>query len=206
MYIPAYASVQELPFLLKFIREHSFGTLVGPDLNANHYPFLLTEEGEDLVLWTHLARSNSQWRDLGGQSCLVVFSGPHGYISPGHYVNPLNVPTWSYTAVHARGEVSIVADPLLAQQRMNELVNTHEAHSGTDWKYELPEDFHRQLLAAIVWLRIRVTKIEGKFKLSQNRKREDYDRLVEGLSGRPGYEELLSYMRLTDPFRNDRLP
>ncbi len=204
MYIPAYASVPDRPLLVKFLREHSFGILVGADFSANHYPFLITEEGDDLVLWTHLARSNSQWKDLDGKECLAVFSGPHGYISPSHYVNPLNVPTWNYTAVHAHGEVSVVSDPMIVQQRMNELVKDHEARSGTNWNYDLPEEFHRQLLAAIVWLRIRVTKLEGKFKLSQNRKREDYDRLVEALCERPGYEELLSYMRLTDPFRTER--
>ncbi len=204
MYIPPYASVPERQTLIEFIRENNFGTLVGPALAANHYPFLLTESEGDLDLWTHLARSNSQWKSLAGETCLAVFTGPNAYISPAHYANPLNVPTWNYTAVHALGEVSVVTDSGLAQDRMSELVRHQEALSGTGWKYELPEEFHRQLLAAIVWIRIRVTKLEGKFKLSQNRKREDYDLLVKALSSVPGNEKLLRYMKLTDPFKDSR--
>jgi transcriptional regulator len=202
MYIPAYAAVQDRATLVEFLREHSFGTLVGSDLSANHYPFLVTEEGGELFLWTHLARKNRQWEVLDGGECLAVFTGPHGYISPAHYVNPLNVPTWNYTAVHARGAVTLVREPEVAQRRMRELVSLHEARAGTSWDYRLPEEFHRQLFAAIVWLRIRVTALDGKFKLSQNRKREDYDALIAALARDGKKEELLRYMGPTNPFQN----
>jgi transcriptional regulator len=95
MYIPPYSSVTDQEFLKSFIQENSFGTLVtySNGLSANHYPFLLSEENEDLILWTHLSKGNPQWKNISEQECLVIFTGPHTYISPEYYEDKLNVPS-----------------------------------------------------------------------------------------------------------------
>jgi transcriptional regulator len=124
MYIPAYSSVTDQELLKAFIQENSFGTLVtySNGLLANHYPFLLSEVNEEVVLWTHLAKGNPQWKDISEQECLVIFTGPHAYISPEYYEEKLNVPTWNYTAVHAKCEAEIVSDKLIQKELMKKLV------------------------------------------------------------------------------------
>lgn len=205
MYIPKYSEVHDLKLIKSFLEEYGFATLVNQiseGISANHYPFLVDQEGEDLVLWTHLALGNPQWKSLSqSMKALVIFTGPHSYISPVYYKDPLNVPTWSYTAVHATCACEIVKDPQSAKELMKRLVETYESKNRTNWEYKLPEDFHEQLQKAIVWLRLRVTSIEAKFKLSQNRDKDDYLGVIEEFSKRTSEndKDLLRYMKLTMP-------
>lgn len=205
MYIPKYASMTDLSLIKSFIKDHSFGTLISNSgKNANHYPFLLTEENEKTILWTHLAKNNPQWQELKTNECLVIFTGPHAYISPTYYINELNVPTWNYTAVHANCTTEVVSDPFLAKELMKKMVAFYEKKNQTNWKYELPDDFHNNLLKAIVWIKLEVVSFEGKFKLSQNREQEDYKKIIETFAERESDndKELLCYMQLTNPFKN----
>ncbi|MCM2351077.1 MAG: FMN-binding negative transcriptional regulator [Bacteriovoracaceae bacterium] len=204
MYIPKYASTNNEELIKSFILKHSFGTLISSKgKNANHYPFLLSEEDGKIILWTHLARNNPQWQELNSQQCLVIFTGPHRYISPTYYLNELNVPTWSYTAVHASCNSKIISDDNLERELMKKMVSFYENKNGTEWAYDLPEDFHQKLLKAIVWVRLEVFSLEGKFKLSQNREQADYENILQILSGKSGDndKELLEYMQLTNPFK-----
>lgn len=204
MYTPNYFTIDDLELLKAFIQEYSFGTLTtvkDNQLNANHYPFLLTQEDDQLYLWTHLAKSNSQWKELQ-EECLVTFTGPHTYISPTYYINTPHVPTWNYTAVHAKCQGEMVTDPLLAKKLMDQLVLENESKYQTNWDYNIPEDFQQKLLKAIVWIKLKVIQIDGKFKLSQNREQKDYQSVVEHLGKNSDrYQELLNYMRLTNPFK-----
>lgn len=205
MYLPKYATVDNSDFLKDFITSHSFGSLVTSSANglsANHYPFLLSTEGEQTFLHTHLARSNPQWKELTNE-CLVIFTGPHSYISPTYYVNKLNVPTWNYTAVHAYCKAEVVSDISLEKELMKKLVHFYEEENKTNWNYELPEDFHEKLLKAIVWIKLEVVKLEGKFKLSQNRERIDYESVIKNLTEQPSDndKDLVKYMNLTNTFK-----
>lgn len=204
MYLPKYAAVDNLEFLRDFIISYSFGSLVTSSdngLSANHYPFLLSTDGEKTFLHTHIARSNPQWKELANE-CLVIFSGPHAYVSPTYYVNKLNVPTWNYTAVHAYCKAEVVSDMSIEKELMKKLVHFYEEENKTNWDYELPEDFHERLLKAIVWIKLEVTKLEGKFKLSQNREEIDYNNVVKNLTEKDSdnNQELVKYMKLTNPF------
>lgn len=206
MYIPKYSSITDLEFLKLFILNHGFGMLVNSsknELSANHYPFLLTEDNGEIVLWTHLARNNPQWQELSREQCLVIFTGPQAYISPSYYVNNLNVPTWNYTAVHAKCEAEVISDNDLEKELMKRMVQFYENRNQTNWNYHLPEDFHDKLLKAIVWIKLKVISLDGKFKLSQNRDQIDYDNLTQILSSKKSDndKELLKYMKLTNPFQ-----
>lgn len=199
MYIPKYSEITDREFLKSFIIEQGFGTMVTMRAgapSAGHYPFLIEDEAGELVLWTHLAKSNPQWLDTG--DCLVIFTGPHAYVSPTAYVNPLNVPTWNYSAVHINCRPEIVSD---GAGLMRKLVHHYEERNGTAWPYELPEDFHQRLMNSIVWLKLNVKSIEGKFKLSQNRDKQDYEGVLKALAEKPSdnNRELLRYMQLTRP-------
>ena len=204
MYIPKYSAINDSNLVKEFISSHSFGTLVtssSDGLSANHYPFLLSTEDDQTFLWTHLSRSNPQWKDLSNE-CLVIFNGPHAYISPTYYVNELNVPTWNYTAVHATCQGEVVSDIKLEKELMKKLVLFYEEKNQTNWNYELPEDFHEKLLKAIIWVKLKVIKLEGKFKLSQNRDQQDYESVIKTLTKKTSDndKELLKYMNLTNPF------
>lgn len=204
MYIPKYSAVEDLNFLIKFIKAHSFGTLITnceSGMNANHYPFLLSIEDDTTYLWTHLARSNPQWKTLD-KECLITFTGPHSYMSPTYYIEKLNVPTWSYTAVHARCTGEVISDSKLERELMKTLVTHYEEQNQTNWDYNLPEDFHEKLLKAIVWIKFKVIKLEGKFKLSQNRDEQDYKNILALLDNKDSvnFKELLKYMKFTSPY------
>ncbi len=195
MYIPPYASLSDPDLAYELMRDEPFATLIttgsGADagnLEVNHYPFHLERGlGEKGVLWTHLARSNPQSRALvDGETCLVSFQGPNAYISPRHYASELNVPTWNYAAVQARCRISRVDDAEGIDRILHALVDRFEAEEGLEgaWKYVLPEEFKVGLIRGIMGVRLEILEIEGKYKLSQNREREDYEPVLAYFSGR----------------------
>src|SRR3954452_2076684 len=106
MYTPKFNQVSDRGVLLEAMRDYSFAILFGPsgELRATHLPLLVEGEGEHGTLLGHFARANNHWTDLAGRETLVVFPGPHSYVSPGFYSEPLSVPTWNYIAIHAYGE------------------------------------------------------------------------------------------------------
>jgi transcriptional regulator len=178
MYIPASFAVDDLAVLRSFVARHSFATLVtaaeaGPF--ASHLPMLWRPEGGDLgTLVAHVARANPQWRQLeSGRETLAIFHGPHAYISPAWYVEHPSVPTWNYAAVHLYGIPRFVQDHRQVVAILNELVTTYEGGRANPWKGELPDEYRDKLIQGIVAFELVVTRIEGKFKLGQNRSLED---------------------------------
>ncbi len=185
MYTPAYSRADDPARLAAVIRDHSFATLVthgDGGLVATHLPFLFEPQPDGPgVLLSHMARANPQWRHFAAAAeVLVIFQGAHGYISPGWYVTDgAHVPTWNYVAVHAYG-----APQVLDEARAGELLlRTVQAYEPADSPYRVPEerDFLRRNVAAIVAFEIRISRLEGKFKLSQNRTPEDARAVIAAL-------------------------
>jgi transcriptional regulator len=186
MYVPAHFEVNDPAVLHSVIREFSFATMITHDGNApfaTHLPILL--EGADTDqprLVGHMARANPQWRHFAnGQEVLVIFEGPHAYISPSWYDTKLAVPTWNYVAVHAYGKPETVEDPDRLSTLINTTVGQYESGLDEPWQPELPEDFRDGLLKAIVGFEIPITRMEGKFKLSQNRTEADITATITAL-------------------------
>jgi transcriptional regulator len=207
MYLPPYTDVKDLGQLAEFIERYSFGSLVtssadGP--NGNFYPFLLDKNQDgSWTLWTHLAKSNPQWKDISTNAkCTVSFLGPHAYISPSYYKTPLNVPTWNYAAVQLKCEAELITDAGKMRKLMERLVAHFEKQNGTTWSYDLPAEFDARLLSAIVGMKLKVIEIDGKFKLSQNRKLEDYEAVEAVFTKRnsDNDREIFEYMQMTRPF------
>lgn len=187
MYSPAHFKIEDRAVLLAFMRRHSFATIVTHDgalPHATHMPVLLREsEGPHGTLVTHMARANPQWRHFeSGQEVLVMFTGPHAYISPAWYATEPAVPTWNYTAVHAYGRPRIVDDPARFAAMLRELIEFYESPRANRWPGEMPDEFRERLMAGIVGIEIEVTRIEGKFKLSQNRSDADSAGVIAALS------------------------
>lgn len=196
MYRPRHFDVSDRATLLEQIRKEPFGVLfsqVDQRLVASHVPFLLeTGDGGD-VLFGHVARPNEQWRDFDGRrEVLVVFSGPHAYVSPAWASPEKTVPTWNYVAVHVYGVPRIVEDPTSVRRRIDELVAEHEGRRDRPWASEqLPDELVGGLLRGIVAFELVVDRIEGKWKLSQNKSEDDRRGVVQGLEaegGAPGWD------------------
>jgi transcriptional regulator len=180
MYIPAAFRETRLERLHALIREHSLGTLVSHvqgQLFATHLPFIL-DAGRN-TLRGHMARANPQWRDLSQAESLVIFQGPHAYISPAWYVSQLTVPTWNYEVAHVYGVPSLVEDPTCVRELLDETVRTFDASGWTTGN--VPEEYIANLQKAIVAFEIPISRIEGKRKLGQNRPVEDALSAAAGL-------------------------
>lgn len=203
MYIPSYARLNDQELLWNFMEDHPFATLVTTTekgAQASHFPFLLDRDPSSRgILWTHVARANPQWREIEKTpKCLVIFQGPHAYISPSLYVQKLNVPTWNYTAVHAECRAEIFDDAAGLEALLERTVLRFEKSNPRPWQYDLPAEFRDRLVKGIVGVRLKITDLSGKFKLSQNRDPDDYAAVVRAFESRSDESgvELLRYMRL----------
>jgi transcriptional regulator len=193
MYIPAAFRVDDFDEMSAFIEEHSFATLVtfdGTAPFASHLPLLFDKEhGESGTLSGHVARSNEQWKHLQkGSEVLAVFQGPHAYISPSWYETDLAVPTWNYIAVHAYGTPRILDNNALDAQ-LRTMIQKYESRFSSPWQGDLPQDFWAKLRGAIVGFEIEITRLEGKWKLSQNRSEADQNSVMKALRDAPHENE-----------------
>jgi len=174
MYSPAAFQVEDRKTLIAFLHRHSFATIITQENGVTHATQMpvLFREGDCTPgrLVSHLARANPQWRHLeNGGEVLVLFTGPHAYISPAWYATTPAVPTWNYTAVHVYGKARLITDHDAFAAMLHELVEFYEADRPGRWDGTMPANFRDQLMKAIVGFEIEITRIEGKFKLSQNR-------------------------------------
>ena len=174
MYTPKFNQVSDRAVLLEAMRAYSFAILFGPagEMRATHLPLIVKDEGEHGVLLGHFARANSHWSALAGREALVVFPGPHSYVSPSLYTEPLSVPTWNYIAIHAYGTLSLIEEEDAKAGLVEELIEVHEPAYRDRWR-AMPDGYRRTMLAGIMGFRIPISRIEGKFKLSQNRNAEE---------------------------------
>jgi len=183
IYIPEHFAEHSLARLRALVNTHNFGTLVsanGGEIQFSHLPFLLDAEGR--VLRAHMARANPHWQTLATErDAMVIFCGPHHYISPAWYGSHPSVPTWNYAVVHVQGRPTLIENRERLKALVQELVIRHEAPSPDPWKMDLPPDFLDRMLSGIVGFEIEITRMEGKFKLSQNRPVSDRPRVIEAL-------------------------
>jgi transcriptional regulator len=202
MYTPPSFAVSDLAQLHAAIERYSFALIISRQderLVASHLPLLLDRQaGASGTLWGHFARANPQWREAGGQEVLVVFSGPHAYISPQWYQAERVVPTWNYVAVHAYGRLELIEDPRETLALLERTVSHYEAAQPEPWKLaDQPPEFIEQLARQIVAFRIPIDRLEGKWKLNQNHPAERRERVAAVLAAAGGADEqeIASLMR-----------
>lgn len=198
-YVPRHFRLDDPAALEAFVAANAFGTLVSAGaagLSVSHLPFLPERGGDGrLRLLGHVARANAHWQELeGAGEILVVFSGPHAYVSPSWYANHPSVPTWNYAVVHAHGRARLLP-PEALPGLLDRLSRAYEDARPSPWRMaDLPADYTARMLPAIVGFEVAVERLEGKFKLSQNRRREDVDGVAAALE-REGQLELAALMR-----------
>jgi transcriptional regulator len=191
MYIPRANKEDRLSVLHKFMGEQPFASLitVGPSgLFASHIPMVLEQNGANGRLKCHISRANPQWRDYTPSvEALAIFSGPHHYITPSWYPEKEEtgkvVPTWNYVVVHAYGHLKVMEDGEWLMAHLAKLTNIQEAGLPVPWKVgDAPADYIASIAKGIVGLEMDIERIEGKWKLSQNRSERDRSGVAKGLA------------------------
>ena len=197
MYIPSHFRIEDAEVAYGIIKEHSFATLISQHDGvpfATHLPLLLDKENK--YLYGHFARPNPQWNDIGAQKVLAIFHGPHCYISPSWYETNKAVPTWNYVTVHVYGEVEWMEDGELMES-LQDMVQKYEAPNSSYQMQEVDADFIAGLSKGIKGFKIRIDKIEGKAKLSQNHSAQRQQLVIDRLERIPSDNErkIASLMR-----------
>jgi transcriptional regulator len=202
MYQPAHFEQTDVAAIARLLAAHPLATLVwqsADGLSAEHVPLLFDRgdaDGAHGTLRGHVARANALWREGAGQPVMAVFQGTQAYVSPSWYPSKAAhgkvVPTWNYAVVHAHGTLRAVDDADWLRTLVGRLTDTHEAGLAQRWQVgDAPADFIAQMLGAIVGIEIPVARLQGKWKLSQNRNAADRAGVQAGLEAL-GHEQALA--------------
>jgi transcriptional regulator len=191
MYIPKAFEENSLPILHDLIEAQPFASLItmgSSGLFASHIPMVLDRKaGTNGLLKCHLSRANNQWREFSPTvEALAIFSGPHHYITPTWYPEKQDtgkvVPTWNYAVVHAYGHLKVIEDPAWLLTNVQALTGIHEAASSAPWHVtDAPADYIASQIKGIVGIEFSIERLEGKWKVSQNRSQRDRIGVSEGL-------------------------
>lgn len=168
----------------QLIQDFSLGLMISESagrIESSYLPFVILKKDQETYLISHLARANPHWKNIQSE-VIVNFLGPQCYISPTLTAGKKNVPTWNYAAVQVYGSAEFIHDHQGLRHLLNETVQFFERRNGTTWSYDLPEKMKQNLERAIVGLKIKITRIESKFKLSQNKNTEDFMAILKHLS------------------------
>ena len=216
MYQPAHFVEQDTDALLALMTSAPLATLVrgGAELAADLLPLEVERVGAGWRITGHVARANALWREADGQPVLAIFQGPQAYISPNWYPSKAQhgkaVPTWNYTMVQVHGTLHAIEDPQWLRAFVTRLTERHEGGRAMPWHVaDAAADYVDAMLKAIVGIEIEVTKLEGKFKLSQNRSAEDRTGVVLGLESdatlqrQPEADALAQEMQAVEQRRRD---
>ena len=182
MYIPKIYRNNDVGEILEFIRQNSFAQLISVSDNlpiASHLPIMLRSDKDQHYLHGHMARANPQWKSFASQKAMVIFNGPHSYISSSWY-DHVNVPTWNYIAVHVYGTIRIIDGDELYQS-LKTLTAHFEATQEKPVSVEGMSDYVRAQMKGVVGFEIQVEKLEGKWKMSQNRDEKNYIAVISQL-------------------------
>ncbi|KRF29329.1 FMN-binding negative transcriptional regulator [Paenibacillus sp. Soil787] len=198
MYIPSHFEIDDDLITYDIIEKNGFATLISQHQGgpfATHLPLSLDKSRE--YLFGHFARPNPQWKEIEKQEVLAIFHGPHCYISPSWYETQTTVPTWNYVAVHVYGQVELVDDEQIVMNSLADLVLKYE-ESGSSYQLDqVDANYLAGLSKGIQGFRIKITRIEGKVKLSQNNPTERQKLVIQQLENRTGEDErkIASLMR-----------
>ena len=200
MYAPEHFQIEDKQVLLAFMRQHVFAVLVSERDGApfaTHLPLLAEQASPGIKLRGHVARANPHWRSLSLKpDALAIFHGPHAYVSPSLYHSRAAVPTWNYIAVHAYGKVRLLEAESDKVALLESMIGCFEPSYKAQWD-ALAQDYRHNMLGGIVAFQIEVERLEGKFKLSQNRPADDRARVADALLASPesGAAEIATWMK-----------
>jgi len=185
VYIPEFNRQEDRATILAFMRANPFAVLVSNVEGvpfATHLPLLIDDADDQIVIQGHMAKANAHWKSMKEtEESLIIFHGPHAYISPSLYESRESVPTWNYAAVHVYGEPTLFTDEESLRATLHRMIDTFESSYMTQWS-ELSEEYRSRMMKHIVGFNIKVKRLEGKFKLSQNRTKGEQARVIQCLN------------------------
>lgn len=185
LYVPNAHRVEDRKLLQDFMEEFAFVDLVtAPPLHITHIPVVFDRDaGPFGTIHGHIARANGQIKAFDGkQEAVIVFRGPHGYISPTCYQTNPAVPTWNFAVVHATGKLTAITDPAALHAFLARLIRKFENYEGTTFDFsKVPDSYLKPMLANIVGFDMRIELLEGKFKLGQERPEADRQGILKYL-------------------------
>jgi transcriptional regulator len=193
MYVPAHFVVDDRSRTHALMRAHPLAALVSAGasgLFATHLPTVLKDDGPHGTIECHLARANPHWKDLAQvDEALMIFQGPEAYVTPSWYPSKAEhgkvVPTWNYAVVHAYGRPQVMEGADWLRRHVSELTAQQEAGESVPWALsDAPDSYVAAMLRGIVGFRFAIARLEGKWKMSQNRQAQDRAGVVSGLAGR----------------------
>lgn len=182
MYTPKHFKIDDESTIYEFIEKYSFATLFSQHKGepcATHLPLILNVS--ENALYGHFALPNEQWRDAENQQILVIFQGPHCYISPSWYETMRAVPTWNYVSIHVYGKMEIIENQKVIVDSLNDMVKKYESPDSPYNLSDVDPNFIEGMSKGIVAFRINITKIEAKAKLSQNHPVERQELIINQL-------------------------
>ncbi|WP_026463823.1 FMN-binding negative transcriptional regulator [Adhaeribacter aquaticus] len=208
MYIPNQFAVTDKAEIVEFMKRFSFATIITAKDGlpiATHLPVIVTTKDDNIILTSHMAKANEQWKDFENNKTLVIFSEPHAYISPKHYDKGLNVPTWNYIAVHAYGQGTLITDADKVIEIIERTINTYDLSYKQQWD-NFPSDYKLRLIQGLVAFDIIITDLQGKKKLSQNKNDNEQQKIINALSKSEDTNEQLiaDYMKNNAQNKNSR--
>ncbi|NUY81236.1 FMN-binding negative transcriptional regulator [Flavobacterium sp. MAH-1] len=184
MYIPKHNRFEDKDEIVAFMKRFGFATIVTVRDQvplATHLPFIIESRNEDIVLVSHFAKANDQWKEVENDNVLVIFTEPHAYISPSNYDRQREVPTWNYISVHAYGRGKIIEDPQSVIRLLENTIDNFELSYRAQWD-NFPDDFKHDMATGIVAFQIHVTDLQAKKKLSQNKTENERTKIIDSLS------------------------
>ncbi|MDC0598668.1 FMN-binding negative transcriptional regulator [Gammaproteobacteria bacterium] len=207
MYIPKVNEEKNISILHALVTSHPLGTWVThthEGLIVNHIPFMINSTlGENGTLVGHVAKANPIWKQFSStENSVIIFQGVETYITPSWYPSKNEhgkaLPTWNYAVVHAYGLPRIIEDKEWLLNHLNELTDEHESEQALPWKVaDAPEDYIKHMLKGVVGIEIPIAKLEGKWKVNQNKQESDKLGVIEGLLSREDAQskEMASYVQ-----------
>ncbi|MFD1705608.1 FMN-binding negative transcriptional regulator [Siminovitchia sediminis] len=191
MYVPKHFKMDEEEAIYDFIEKHSFAILFSQHNQAPYATHLpLTLNKSEHALYGHFSRPNKQWKDIKNQQVLVVFQGPHSYISPSWYETMKAVPTWNYVAVHIYGTMELIEDQEVIFDSLNDMVNKYESRNSPYHLSKVDSEFLDRMNKGIAAFKINIEKIEAKAKLSQNHPEERQKLIIKHLENTSDQDNL----------------
>ena len=184
MYVPKINEMAGFHEIADFMKRFGFATIISVQDNvpvATHLPFVVTILDNEIKIYSHFAKANPQWKDIEAGKVLVIFSEPHAYISPANYEHSLNVPTWNYIAVHVYGQVKVIEEEKEVLSILEDTIDFYEEAYKNQWN-ELPQTFKEKMAKGVVAFEVNISDIQAKKKLSQNKTKQEQEKIVDTLS------------------------
>ena len=184
MYIPKHYKAEDQKEVVTFMKRFNFATIISTKEGlpiATHLPFIISEKDEKIIVTSHFSKANEHWKSIEKTDNLIIFTEPHAYISPSNYDKKQNVPTWNYIAIHAYGKARLIHGRKAVFEVLDKMMDNFEPAYKEQWT-SLSSEYKNRMAEGIVAFEIEISDLQSKEKLSQNKKINERENIINSLS------------------------